>query len=150
MSFCNPTSGQWTNLTPDEFFAEYSNLTSLLPPDVSLWGLNLVTQFHDALSSDLQELLMADHTYVAPNLTSLTDRSKQLDAFRLLRDAAVCHFCWTIILILYHRYSLIPNSLYLFIHDCNPARCEHRRPKSEYSKENLYNSFNRNALTFIL
>ena len=59
-------------------------------------------------------------------------------------------YCWTIILILYHRYSLIPNSLSLFIHDCNPARCEHRRPKSEYSKENLYNSFNRNALTFIL
>ena len=92
MSFRNPTSGQWTNLTPDELFAEYANLTPLLPPDVSLWGLNLVTQFHDALSLDLQELLMADHTYVAPNLASLTDRSKQLDALRLLRHAAVRHY----------------------------------------------------------
>ena len=92
MSFCNPTSGQWTNLTPDELFAEHANLTPLLPPDVYLWGLNLVTQFHDALSSDLQELLMADHTYTAPNLASLTDRSKQLDALCLLRHAAVRHY----------------------------------------------------------
>jgi hypothetical protein len=92
MSFRNPTSGQWTNRTPDELFAEYANLTPLLPPDVSLWGLNLVTQFHDALFSDLQELLIADHTYIAPNLTSLTDCSKQLDALRLLRHAAVCHY----------------------------------------------------------
>ena len=35
---------------------------------------------------------MAHHTYyVAPNLVSLTDRSKQLDALRSLRHAAVRH-----------------------------------------------------------
>ena len=34
MSSRNPTSGQWTNLTPDELFAEYANLTPLLPPDL--------------------------------------------------------------------------------------------------------------------
>lgn len=111
MSFRNPTSGQWTNLTPDELFAEYANLTHLLPPDVSLWGLNLVTQFHDALSSDLQELLMADHTYTAPNLASLTDRSKQLDALRLLRHAAV-------------RYYSLQNT-----HEKLIARTVHRRLK---------------------
>jgi hypothetical protein len=92
MSFRDPTSGQWTNLTPDELFAEYANLTPLLPTNVSLWGLNLVTQFHDVLSSDLQELLMADHTYTTPNLASLTDPSKQLDAFHLLRHAALHHY----------------------------------------------------------
>ena len=35
---------------------------------------------------------MADHIYTAPNLASLTDRSKQLDALCLLRHAAVCHY----------------------------------------------------------
>jgi hypothetical protein len=35
---------------------------------------------------------MADHTYTAPNLVSLTDRSKQLDVLRLLRHAATRHY----------------------------------------------------------
>jgi hypothetical protein len=35
---------------------------------------------------------MTDHTYTAPNLASLTDRSKQLDALRLLQHAAVHHY----------------------------------------------------------
>ena len=49
MSFRNPASDQWINLIPDELFDEYANLAPLLPPkNVSLWGLNLVTQFHDA------------------------------------------------------------------------------------------------------
>ena len=61
---------------------------SFLPISCVSLESEIVTQFHDALSSDLQELLMADHTYVAPNLVSLTDRSEQLDALRL---AAVCH-----------------------------------------------------------
>ena len=80
MSFRNPTSGHWTNLTPDELFDEYAKLTPLLPPNVSLWGLNLVSQYDDALSPELQEVSSVDHTYITPNLASLTDRSNQLDA----------------------------------------------------------------------
>jgi len=68
-----------SNLTPDELFDEYAaSLTPLLPPNVSLWGLNLVSQYHDALSLELQEVLSVDHTYITPNLASLTDRAKQL------------------------------------------------------------------------
>jgi hypothetical protein len=57
---------------------------------VSLWGLNLVTQFHDALSAELQELLMTDSTYCAPDLSTLT--SSHLSALRYIRVAAVRHF----------------------------------------------------------
>ena len=60
MSYRNPTSGHWINLTPDELFAAYAELTPLLPNNVSLWGLNLVTQYHDALSHDIQEALQND------------------------------------------------------------------------------------------
>ena len=84
-------------------------LPPLLPPDVSPWGLNLVTQFHGALSSDLQEILMADHTYTAPNLASLTDRSKQLGVLRL----TCC------------RLSLFSSE------DPREANCPHRSPKIE-------------------
>ena len=62
LPFRNPTSDHWINLTPDELFDEYANLTPLLPPNVSLWGLNLVSQYHDALSPELQEVLSVDHT----------------------------------------------------------------------------------------
>ena len=92
MSFRNPTSGHWTNLTPDELFYEYSNLTPLLPPNVSLWGLNLVGQYHDALSLELQEVLSVDPMYITPNLASLTDHAMQLDALCTLRWAAVRHY----------------------------------------------------------
>ena len=92
MSFRNPNSVHWTNLTPDELFDEYSNLTPLLPPDVSLWGLNLVSQYHDALSLELQEVLSVDPMYTTPNLASLTDCAMQLDALRTLQWAAVRHY----------------------------------------------------------
>ena len=91
MSYRNPTSGHWIHLTPNDLFAEYAILTPLLPSNVSLWGFNLVTQFHDSLSTDLQELLLADATYVPPNLASLASRSTQLAALRTLRVAAVRH-----------------------------------------------------------
>ena len=92
MSFRNPTSGHWINLTPDELFDEYANLTPLLPLNVSLWGLNLVSKFHDALSPELQEMLSADQTYTTPNPASLTNRAEQLDALRTLRFTAVHHY----------------------------------------------------------
>jgi hypothetical protein len=50
MNFCLPVSGHQTNTTPKELHAACVNLTPLLPNQVSLWGLNLATQFHDALS----------------------------------------------------------------------------------------------------
>ena len=93
LSFRNPTSDHWTNLTPDELYDEYANLTPLLSPNVSLcWGLNLVSQYHDALSLELQEVLSVNPMYITPNLASLNDRAKQLDALRTLRWAAVCHY----------------------------------------------------------
>jgi hypothetical protein len=72
ISYRNPISGHWVNLTPDDLFAEYSALTPLLPDNVQLWGLNLVTQFHDGLSPDLQDMILADTTYLPPNLSLLT------------------------------------------------------------------------------
>jgi hypothetical protein len=92
MSHRNSASGQWTNLTPDELFAEYSALTPLLPNRVALWGLNLVTQFHDALSSDLQEMLLADTGFTVPDLSTLTSRASQLAALRSIRVVAVRHY----------------------------------------------------------
>jgi hypothetical protein len=60
---------------------------------MSLWGLNLFTQFHDALSFDLQELLLsADLSCFAPNLSTLTTCSSQLAALHSIRVAAVRHF----------------------------------------------------------
>lgn len=82
-------SGVWTNMHPDEVFAAYSNLIPLLPFKVSVWGLNLVTQYFDSLSAELQEALQIDSTYSAPDLTTLVTRSSQLDALRCLRAAAV-------------------------------------------------------------
>jgi hypothetical protein len=84
--------GHWSNLTPYELFAEYSALTPLLPATVSLWGLNLVTQYHDGLTTNLQDLILADTLYSPPNLASLTTRSAQLDALRTLHIVAVCHY----------------------------------------------------------
>ena len=92
MSSRHPTSGSWINLSPDELFAEYNILTPLLPADVSLWGLNLVSQYHDSLSADLQELILGDPSYSPPNLSTLTDRSSQLAALRTLRVCAVRHY----------------------------------------------------------
>jgi hypothetical protein len=92
MAYRHHSSGHWVNLTPDELFAEYAELTPLLPNNVSLWGLNLVTQFLDALSLDLQEALQTDPLYSAPDLSTLTSRSSQLGALRSLRVAAVRQF----------------------------------------------------------
>jgi hypothetical protein len=92
MTSRHPVSGHWINLTPDELYAAYAELTPLLPNKVSLWGLNLVTQFHDALSPDLQDLLMADGTYFPPDLSTLTSRSSQLTALRAIRVVAVHHY----------------------------------------------------------
>jgi hypothetical protein len=57
MSYRHDNTGHWINLTPDELFVLYADLTPLLPSKVSLWGLNLVSQFMDALSHELQEAL---------------------------------------------------------------------------------------------
>jgi hypothetical protein len=92
MTSRNPVSGHWINLTPDELYAAYAELTPLLPNKVSLWGLNLVTQFHDTLLPELQGLLMSDSTYSAPGLLTLTSRSSQLTALHSLCITAVCHF----------------------------------------------------------
>jgi hypothetical protein len=88
MSSCNP-GGTWSNLTPDELFAEYSLLTPMLLTNVSLWGFNLVTQFHDGLSTDIQEMLLDDIKYLPSALTTLITKATQLDAVRHLRVAAV-------------------------------------------------------------
>jgi hypothetical protein len=82
-------SGNWINLTPDELFHAYSALTPMLPNDVSLWGLNLVAQFRDALSYELQEAITADTLFHMPLLSSLTTRTLQLEALRSLRTCAV-------------------------------------------------------------
>ena len=70
----------------------YADLTPLLPSKVSLWGLNLVSKFMDALSHDLQEALSTNPSYLPPDLSLLTTRSSQLDALRSLRVAAVWQF----------------------------------------------------------
>jgi hypothetical protein len=72
ISYRNPVSGHWVNLTPGDLFAKYSALTPLLSDNVQLWGLNLVTQFHDGLTPDLQDMILADTTYLPPNLSLLT------------------------------------------------------------------------------
>jgi hypothetical protein len=82
-------TGHWVNLTPGELFVLYADLTPLLPSKVSLWGLNLVSQFMDALSHELQEALSTDPLDSPPDLSLLTTRSSQLDALRSLRVAAV-------------------------------------------------------------
>ena len=92
MSYRDATSGRWINLTPDELFAVYNDLTPLLPTKISLWGLNLVTQFFDALTSDLQDSIQLDPLYSPPDLSTLTSRSSQLDALRSLRIVAVRNF----------------------------------------------------------
>jgi len=89
MSYRHAVTGHWVNLTPDELFVLYADLTPLLPSKVSLWGLNLVSQFMDALSHELQEALSTDPLYSPPDLSLLTTRSSQLDALRSLRVAAV-------------------------------------------------------------
>jgi hypothetical protein len=92
MSYRNPVSGHLVNLTPDDVFAKFSALTPLLPNSVQLWGLNLVTQFHDGLSPALEDIILADATYLPPNLSLLTTRSAQLSAIRMLRAIAVWHY----------------------------------------------------------
>ena len=69
MSFRNPASDQWINLIPDELFDEYANLAPLLPPkNVSLWGLNLVTQFHDAFPLHCNQACESYRSTVLSNL----------------------------------------------------------------------------------
>jgi hypothetical protein len=92
MPYHHPTSGHWINLTPDELFAAYADLTVLLPNSVLLWGLNLVTHFHDTLSFDIQEALQTNPLYLAPNLSTLMSHSSELAALHSLRVAAVCQF----------------------------------------------------------
>jgi hypothetical protein len=82
-------SGHWINLTPDKLVAAYNDLTPLRPLKVSLWGLNLMTQFFDALSPDLQDSLQTDPLYSSPNLSTLTSCSSKLDALWSLCIAAV-------------------------------------------------------------
>jgi hypothetical protein len=53
MSSRHPTSGAWVNMQPEEVFAACSDLIPLLPSQVSVWGLNLVTQHFDSLSMEL-------------------------------------------------------------------------------------------------
>jgi hypothetical protein len=53
----DPASGKWIHCTPDDLYAQYSLLTPLFPSGISLWGFNLATQFLDALSSDVYDLL---------------------------------------------------------------------------------------------
>jgi hypothetical protein len=89
MSSRNPTNGSWANISPDELFAEYSALTPMLPANVSLWGLNLASQYHDGLSNEIQDLLADDPSYTAPILSSLITKTSQLAALRNLRLAAV-------------------------------------------------------------
>ncbi len=91
MTSRHPQSSHWVNLTPDELHEAYSDLTPLLPSKVSLWGLNLVTQFFDALTADLQDMLATDDSYSSPDLSTLVSRSSQLHALRILRVAAVRH-----------------------------------------------------------
>jgi hypothetical protein len=92
MTSRHPTAGHWLNLSPDELHSACSDLTPLLPPRVSLWGFNLVTQFHDVLSFELQELILSDASYSTPDLSTLLTRSSQLAALRSIRVGAVLHF----------------------------------------------------------
>jgi hypothetical protein len=57
---------------PDRLFSAYADLTPLLPKQFSpFWGLNLVTQFLDALSPDLQEALQTNSMHSTPDLAAL-------------------------------------------------------------------------------
>jgi hypothetical protein len=90
MSSCHPTSGVWVNMQPDEAFTACStNLIPLPPFQVSVWGLNLVTQHFDSLSMEFQDELHVDPSYAPPDLSALVTRSAQLDALCCLRFAAV-------------------------------------------------------------
>jgi hypothetical protein len=92
MSCRHPASSHWINLTPDELCAACDDLTPLLPSKVSLWGLNLVSQFFCALSLDLQDALHNDPLCLPPDLSALTTCSSQLAALRLLPVAAVRNY----------------------------------------------------------
>jgi hypothetical protein len=95
MNSRNPSSGAWVNLHPDEVFAACSNLIPLLPFNVSVWGLNLVTQYFDALSGELRDALHTDPTYLPPDISTLGARSSQLEAlvmFALLPSARMLYF----------------------------------------------------------
>ena len=74
---------------PDEVFAAYSKLIPLLRFQVSIWGLNLVTQYFDSLSIKLQDALQVDPLYLPPDLATLMTRSAQLAALRHLQIADV-------------------------------------------------------------
>jgi hypothetical protein len=92
MSYRNPVTGAWTrNLTPDEIVASYSSLIPLLLAPVHLWGFNLVNQYHDSLSANIQDLIITDVTYTAPSLSTLTTHAPQLAALHALRVCAICH-----------------------------------------------------------
>jgi hypothetical protein len=73
----------------DEVFASYSTLIPLCPGNVSVWGLNLVTQSFHSLSPKLQDALHVDATCLSPNLLTLVTCSLQLDALHHLCVAAV-------------------------------------------------------------
>jgi hypothetical protein len=91
MSYRHPQTGSWVNWTPDELFAAYGTLIPLLPSRVQLWGFNLVNQYHDSLSPDIQDLIVTNVAYTAPSIVSLTTRATQLAALRCLRVCAVHH-----------------------------------------------------------
>jgi hypothetical protein len=87
-----PANDQWINVFPGELCSACSELTPLLPHKVSLWGLNLVAQFHDAISFDLQELILSCTSYSAANLFTFITCSSQLAALCSIQVAAAHHF----------------------------------------------------------
>jgi hypothetical protein len=93
ISYRNPQTGTWTNLTPDELFASYSTLIPLLPARVHLWGLSLVNQYHNSLSANIQDLIVTNIAYTAPSLATLTTCGTQLAALRAHRALRVCAVC---------------------------------------------------------
>ena len=69
---------------PDKVFSAYYNLIPLLPNKVSVWVLNLVTQFFDSLSPDCQNALHINSIYSSPGVLTIVTRSLPLKSLRHL------------------------------------------------------------------
>jgi hypothetical protein len=92
------TNGRTIRGNPDGLFNRYIALTPLLPAShVNIWGINLFSQFWDALGDDLTRRISCSPRYLAIHqdafdLTMMVTKSSQMDALREIRTlASECH-----------------------------------------------------------
>lgn len=74
-------------LHPAQLFEEYLLLVPSLPENASAWSVILCRSFYDGLTQNLRERL-DDDEFVLPDMTSLSTKRSQLQALRLVKEAA--------------------------------------------------------------